>query len=415
MKRCNYCNLLNQDSAEFCKACKSTNFSPVEESAAQHAPIAAALPANQGTTLTIPKPTEEKAKTDSVHDSGLGNKSEDKELKNSPDNQKIPSGTSHGNAPRHDGEIVTPKPRLWASLRRKIEDMAFLAKLGIILGILSLVYMLWPPIVRRINKWTNQRPSIKTIKAYPQVIQIRERVELTALAEDPENEKLDYEWASDTGQIIGTGSDVELDTSKVSPSAEPSEITVTLIVMDPYGAKSDPYLRRIRVSNNKPVLKSIEVDKMELKVGEPVKLVAVASDPDGDKKLHYEWGCPVGLIDRTDSYKTTLQTSGMNLSATIYPKVSLTVTDENGESTSGDLTLSIRPVVKTYKFRRSLTVRSIRLIIDKGDLVITNTSASAPQSSPTAPPQSEPTPATKPQPDKPNALPSAGPSPKSPP
>jgi hypothetical protein len=408
MKLCNSCKLVNPDSVVVCKYCKSTDLVPINESATAVTPITAPTPSGTGdATPETQKAVKEPTKAVGARANRQSGPAEDKKQAR----QKAPSRSSQNNASGVKGGIppapVVSQPLLGPGHKL---DSEYLTKLGILLGLMSILIAVAPLANNIYKKKSNHQPRIKIVNAFPQAVSIGSSVHLIASAEDADGDRLDYLWKPDTGQIIGDGNDVILDTSKVSSNAAPTEITVNLVVSDELD--SDRYRLPLRVLVNiKPVLKSIEIDKMEIRAGEPVKLVAVAHDPDGDSnKMHYEWNCPVGMIERVDSYKTTIQTSGLNIrSAPIFPKVSLTITDEQGESTSDSVTLSITPILKTYKYRRkraSTTTTTLKVDVMKPD----NPKASAPgsQPQPVVPPGQAPPPETKPQQEKPK-----GPSPSS--
>jgi len=226
------------------------------------------------------------------------------------------------------------------------------------LGILGLLVGIFP-VIHYYRQFTNNRPVITTIRPGQNSILIGEEVSLTAVANDPDGDILQYEWASSAGEILGNGPDVVLRTSGSDRRSVPYEVNVTLTVRDRQDKESTPYSLQIRVSTTKPVLRSIEPDKYDVRVGEPVKLIAIADDPGGERagKLHYEWDCSVGQIDRSDHYKTTLQTTGMAIRTTINPTVNLTVSNDRGESDHREITLSIEPAP-----RRRLIIRVVKPI-----------------------------------------------------
>jgi hypothetical protein len=59
-------------------------------------------------------------------------------------------------------------------------------------------------------------------------------VHLTAVASDPDNDPLVFYWESTAGQIVGSGSEVDLDTTHVAPS----KYTVTGHVSDGRGGSA---------------------------------------------------------------------------------------------------------------------------------------------------------------------------------
>jgi len=61
----------------------------------------------------------------------------------------------------------------------------------------------------------NQPPTINC-SASPISVQPGGRVHITAVASDPDNDPLTFTWESTGGQIVGSGSEVDLDTTHVA-------------------------------------------------------------------------------------------------------------------------------------------------------------------------------------------------------
>lgn len=333
MKRClsPICGLPNDDSAIVCKFCKSKSFVSVPDTA----------PLRQVSEIGLLTREHVRSKPEV----NLGPEIEFKE--HSAAVQPSPENTPR-TEPKPTNDVRTPMIRpprskglRWIKTQFNEHLQRSLAIIGLLLAIIAL-----PPVIYLWDVVTNHRPMIRTIKPSSNTILIGEDVTLTALAADPDGDFLEYEWTQSAGRITGTGADVILSTAGLDRRSAPPQINVTLTVRDRRDLESVPYSLPIRISTTKPRLRAIEVDRMELRVGEPVKLIAVADDPGGERagKLHYEWNCPVGQIDRSDYYKTTLQTTGLNIrSAPIFPKVSLIVKNDRGESVEGEITLSITP------------------------------------------------------------------------
>jgi hypothetical protein len=62
------------------------------------------------------------------------------------------------------------------------------------------------------------RPSTMNCSASPSSVHAGERVHITASASNPNNDPLTYTWESGGGRIIGSGAEVDLDTTGVKPS-----------------------------------------------------------------------------------------------------------------------------------------------------------------------------------------------------
>jgi SH3 domain-containing YSC84-like protein 1 len=69
----------------------------------------------------------------------------------------------------------------------------------------------------RVDPQPNRPPTI-SCSANPSSVQAGSRVHITAVASDPDNDPLIFSWESTGGQIVGSGSEVDLDTTHVAPS-----------------------------------------------------------------------------------------------------------------------------------------------------------------------------------------------------
>src|SRR6266404_4384751 len=353
MKRClnPICGLPNDDLAKVCKFCKSKTFVDIE--VVPHPSVQAAevgLLSRQG-TKTVSKPVldaEIHAERVEPAAQSRGTVTEHDRVAEQPGTNQTKKKASSEGVP-----IVVVPTRfpvaLWIKRQFTEHIQRSLAILGVLVGIF--------PVIHYYRQFTNNRPVITTIRPGQNSILIGEEVSLTAVANDPEGDVLQYEWASSGGEILGNGPDVVLRTRASDRRSVPYDINVTLTVRDRQDKESTPYSLQIRVSTTKPVVRSIEPDKYDVRVGEPVKLIAIADDPGGERsgKLHYDWDCSVGQIDRSDHYKTTLQTTGMAIRTTINPTVNLTVSNDRGESDHREITLSIEPAP-----RRRLIIRVVK-------------------------------------------------------
>jgi outer membrane protein OmpA-like peptidoglycan-associated protein len=79
------------------------------------------------------------------------------------------------------------------------------------------------------------RPPTATCEASKSSIEAGERVGLRASASDPDGDSLTYAWSSSLGQITGSGSGVDLDTTGVSG---PASISATVRVSDGRGGNT---------------------------------------------------------------------------------------------------------------------------------------------------------------------------------
>jgi len=79
------------------------------------------------------------------------------------------------------------------------------------------------------------RPPTMSCSASPSSVHPGDRVHITATASNPDNDPLTFAWQSSGGRIIGSGPEVELDTTGV----EPSRYTVTGQVNNGRGGTAD--------------------------------------------------------------------------------------------------------------------------------------------------------------------------------
>jgi len=79
------------------------------------------------------------------------------------------------------------------------------------------------------------RPPTMSCSADRSTVFVGERVRITAEASDPDNDPLTFSWRTNGGQIIGSGSSVQLDTTGVAPG----HYTVTGRVDDGRGGAAD--------------------------------------------------------------------------------------------------------------------------------------------------------------------------------
>jgi hypothetical protein len=211
----------------------------------------------------------------------------------------------------------------------------------------------------------NRTPILRTIKCNCNTQEVRagESVSLTAIVEDPDGDDLQFEWWSSTGQIEGQKESVTLNTSSINPQTNFAPVKVTLIIKDPSGnSVSDDIVINVvpkqplknakdglmpspESLNNPPILVVLQPDRSIVEVGEPVKLEAIATDPNNDK-LIYEW----------DSSKGNIEGGGPSITLTtvgIDPKhdsdrviVTLTVRDGRGASASGKAIINVLAIPK---------------------------------------------------------------------
>ncbi|HZH30738.1 MAG TPA: hypothetical protein VEY11_08235 [Pyrinomonadaceae bacterium] len=207
----------------------------------------------------------------------------------------------------------------------------------------------------------NKSPILDAIKPSAQEVRSGETVTLTALARDPDNDQINYQWQNSSNcQIIGTGQTVSLNTSAVNPQSSTVPVTVTLLVSDarggavsgsvminvvpkqpPKSGAEAPLARPLEQPNGSPILISLQPHKSSVQAGERVEIEAIATDPNSDR-LEYVWE-PVERIEGHGTRVTlkTLKSDAQNEANRII--VTLTVMDRRGGSASGKTIINISP------------------------------------------------------------------------
>jgi hypothetical protein len=105
-----------------------------------------------------------------------------------------------------------------------------------------------------------------------------------------------------------------------------------------------PSIARNITPNNPPIIKEIRLEKLEVSVGEPVRLFAAVEDPDGDE-LHYQWRSSIGSIEGNE-FNVILNTNSIQLEKNpAFGKVMLTVRDGRGGEATSEVIISLFPKV----------------------------------------------------------------------
>jgi hypothetical protein len=198
-------------------------------------------------------------------------------------------------------------------------------------------------LVLALRKSSNDPPIVQAIDADKTTILPGEEVNLAARASDPNDEQLNYEWATSVGRIIGSGANVVLNTWGVEPGAESINVVITLTVKDPAGelasgsraitivseasdvTETDP----TEDSTLEPMLLKIVADKRAVQRGEAVNLRAEVENRESGE-LSFEWKTSAGSIQSSGN-TATLQTSAIQLTgASQQVFVTVTAKDATG-------------------------------------------------------------------------------------
>ena len=124
------------------------------------------------------------------------------------------------------------------------------------------------------------------------------------VASDPDNDPLTYSWTSSGGAVEGNGPEARWSSS----GATPGTYTVKVRVDDGGGGTADCSTDiRVEPRPNRPPTMSCSADRNSVLIGEPVQIVATASDPNNDPRT-YSWessGGQIGGSEASAKFDTT--------------------------------------------------------------------------------------------------------------
>jgi len=188
------------------------------------------------------------------------------------------------------------------------------------------------------------RPPATPITRGKSYVEPGDKVLITAMATDPDGDKVTYDWDSDPhakiDKLDGDGSQAELDTTGLNTSTS-SELPVTISIYDNDGT-NEPVkaTKTIIVGKPKPIASPgaaastippsstpitilvCQALKNPIHNGEMAPLTAVVYDPLVDD-LIYKWTTDAGRVSPANEANPTLNTEGVNSSIT---KVHVTLT-----------------------------------------------------------------------------------------
>jgi PKD repeat protein len=170
----------------------------------------------------------------------------------------------------------------------------------------------------------NQAPTVETLDSLPQG---EMKYQFTAVASDPEDESLTYEWDFDDGSAKGTGADV------THTFGGPGAYNVKVTVKDPHGATGTKTLAvNVTATANEAPTVDIAADPTSGTAPLPVRF---SSDVDDDESgWSYSWSFGDG---GGSAEAAPLHTFG---AAGTYT-VTLTVKDRRGAVTTESITVTV--------------------------------------------------------------------------
>lgn len=136
----------------------------------------------------------------------------------------------------------------------------------------------------------NQPPVIVSLVAQSQQLYPSANTEITCIAQDADNDRLNFTWTATGGNFSGTGPIVVW---KAPPNYGTYTITVT--VDDGKGGSTQRTLDMTVGANQAPIISSLTADPSGVLFGGSATVTCIASDPDGDV-VTYSWTASEGNI-----------------------------------------------------------------------------------------------------------------------
>lgn len=190
----------------------------------------------------------------------------------------------------------------------------------------------------------NQAPIVSSLNAAMNPVGRNGSTTVTLNASDPNGDALSYNWTvSGAGWSITPDATNPSQASLQAPDSYGASATVTVEVSDGYGMSTTANLQVSTESNSTPVIASFNAGTNPLVRSGSTTLTVSASDPNGDA-LTYDFAVPAGsgwMVDAstpTDAHRATLSAPDTAGSSVV---VTVTVTDDTGESATADLPISV--------------------------------------------------------------------------
>ena len=239
-----------------------------------------------------------------------------------------------------------------------------------------------------LRKSSNDPPTVEAIDVDKTTILPGEEVNIAARASDRNGDQLNYEWTTTVGRIIGSGSNVVLNTWGVEPGTAAINVIITLTVKDPAGELASgkraitlmPEPLEITENENPidpstgPMLLKIIADKRAVQRGETVTFRAEVENREA-AELSFEWKTSAGSI-QSNGNSATLQTSAIQLNGTSQ-QVFVTVIARDASGAVKSLNQAINVLESAPRnWPPTIELRASRSRVQQGEEVLISADAS---------------------------------------
>jgi hypothetical protein len=185
----------------------------------------------------------------------------------------------------------------------------------------------------------NQPPVISSLAAKSQQLYPSGTTEITCIAQDPDNDQLNFSWSATGGSFTGSG----LTVTWRAPSAY-GTYTITVAVDDGKGASMQSSIPITVGANQAPIISDLSASPSGVLFGGTTLLTCTATDPDGDL-LRYSWSASEGSISGVGNRVTWLAPSKSG-----DFNVTVTVGDGKGGESRRSVMVSVAPSTSTVTF-----------------------------------------------------------------
>jgi hypothetical protein len=185
----------------------------------------------------------------------------------------------------------------------------------------------------------NRPPAIASFTSTKTEVFQGGTVEFQAIADDPDNDKVNYAWSSTGGTFTGGGAIVIWQSPK-----QPGSYEITIKAEDGKGGTAQKTMSIKVVSNQNPVISRITADPAVIAPGGSALITCEASDPDGDT-IRYSWSANEGNITGTGNRITWFPPAkGGTFNIVVLVK------DEKGGEATSSTAVTVATSTKTATF-----------------------------------------------------------------